>query len=206
MKPKELYILFFIFFASLKISAQEILSSPETMSKLSKDSTVTEYYKNGKIREFISFKNGGLWNIERYEEDGSPHYTGDIKNGNGTFEDSYGKRPEWRCIGNYLNGKPEGNWKIYSDWKQKTLSYEFFYKNGYLISDIYYDKKGRKRMETTYNENKLPKKPNEKKLPPNFQYINEPINIKFYKKGKLTQETKIEYQKNKRPKQTVTMY
>lgn len=201
MKINTIFFFFWTLSLSIPIYAQDFVNVPMGLSSWGKDSTVSGFHKNGQLAFKYSSKNGGIWNMELYKKNGNPIYLGTLKDGNGTYENQYRiNHRQVRAIGYYVNGQPDGNWQIYWDAKGKTLYRELLYRDGFIISQVTYDKKGRKEMEIFYDEKNLPKSVFDDGK------INAPTSCKRYRKGKLVEEDITEYKKNKRPKTTRTYY
>jgi antitoxin component YwqK of YwqJK toxin-antitoxin module len=88
------------------------------------DGDYYEYYHDGTLKIHAQYKEGLFWNIITYQdEEKTPFDFGDFKDGNGNIT-IYAPEGQLRAEGNYVDGKPDGPWKFYSN-------------AGYSHTDIY---------------------------------------------------------------------
>ncbi len=81
----------------------------------------TAFYKNGKIKYEVEYNNGSLWEINAlYDFKGRELDKGSLKKGNGLVVVYYDDG-SLKYKGQYLNGKPHGNWLSFTDTGNKDI-------------------------------------------------------------------------------------
>jgi antitoxin component YwqK of YwqJK toxin-antitoxin module len=74
-----------------------------------------EYYNNGKLKIHAKYEIGLFWNIIVYQDiNGNKLDYGTLENGNGIVC-TYSSKGKIRAKGEYVDGKPHGEWQMYSN-------------------------------------------------------------------------------------------